>query len=255
MATNNKRQLLDPIGSICHIVSLIFKPNNTKIGINNHAIIIQETNMLQWLDRYWNGDNRENISLLYNIIVRVIEWYIIPLSGKYKIELKNELKNELKHELKNELKNELKHEFKDENERKKFWECLEKMCNFLCIAFNKLQNTYYTGPIPTNVVTTIQYYINIIKDSLNGNFTIDRLPKCIYEAENKNFLDYDKIKILWNGNKLKQICDLYEKCFEKLNSEDKSKEEQINGYMQAIDKLLSIHDNEFRELLSYSNEG
>ena len=45
------------------------------------------------------------------------------------------------------------------------------------------------------------------------------------------------------------------KFIRKLNSEDKSKEEQINGYMQAIDKLLSIHDNEFRELLSYSNEG
>ena len=65
------------------------------------------------------------------------------------------------------------------------------MCNFLCIAFDKLQHTYYTGPIPTNVVTTIQYYINILKDSLNGTYTSDKLPKCIHEAENHNFLDYD----------------------------------------------------------------
>ena len=44
MATNNKRQLLDPIGSICHIVSLTFKPLNTKIGINKqypNGIIIR----------------------------------------------------------------------------------------------------------------------------------------------------------------------------------------------------------------------
>ena len=231
---NTKRQLLDPIGSICHIVSLTFKPLNTKIGINNHAIIIQESNVFQWLDRYWNGDNRENISLLYNIVIRVIEWYILPLSGKYKD--KNNIEIE-------------------ETERKKFWECLEKMCKFLCMAFDKLQHTYYTGPIPTNVVTTIQYYINIIKDSLDGTYRPDRLPRCINEAENKNFLDYDKIKILWNGEKLKQICDLYEKCFEKLNSDDRTKDDQIAGYMQAVDKLLSIHDNQFRELISFSNEG
>jgi len=237
MTTNintNKRQLLDPIGSICHIVSLIFKPINTKIGISNHAIIIQESYSLQWLDRYWNGDNRENISLLYNIIVRVIEWYIIPLSGKYKLD------NSIQF---------------DETDRKIFWTCLEKMCNFLCLAFDKLQQTYYTGPVPTNVVTTIQFYINIIKDSLDGTYNIDRLPKCLIEAENKNFLDYDKIKILWNGVKLKQICDLYEKCFEKMNSTDKTREEQIAGYMQAIDKLLSIHDNQFRELICLSTEG
>ena len=143
----------------------------------------------------------------------------------------------------------------DETERKKFWECLEKMCQFLCKAFDKLQHTYYTGPIPTNVVTTIQYYINILKDSLDGIYTSDKLPRCLNESENKNFLDYDKIKVLWNGDKLKQICDLYEKCFEKLNSTDKTKDDQIDGYMQAVDKLISIHDNQFRELISLSNEG
>lgn len=232
---NNKRQLLDPIGSICHIVSLSFKPLNTKIGINNHAIIIQESNSLQWLDRYWNGDNRENISLLYNIIVRVIEWYIMPLSGKYKVKVMEE--------------------FSDEFERKKFWTCLEKMCTFLCVAFDKLQHTYHTGPIPTNVVTTIQYYINLIKDSIEGKHSSDRLPKCIHESENQNFLDYDKIKLLWNAKKLEQICDLYEKCFNKMQSNDKTKEEEVESYMHAIYRLIAIHDNQFRELISFSNEG
>ncbi len=236
MSQNSKRQLLDPIGSICHIVSLSFKPLNTKIGINNHTIVIQESNPFQWLDRYWNGDNRENISLLYNIIIRVIEWYILPLSKKYDVEI-------------------IPEEFVDETERRKFWLCLEKMCKFLCVAFDKLQHTYYTGPIPTNVVTTIQYYINLIEDSLNGRYTSDKLPKCIHESENQNFLDYDKIKLLWNANKLEQICDLYEKCFSKLASTDKTKDEQVEGYMRAIDSLITIHDNQFRELLSFSNEG
>jgi hypothetical protein len=65
-------------------------------------------------------------------------------------------------------------------------------------------------------------------------------------------IDYESDK---EGEKLKQICDLYEKCFEKLNSSDKTKDDQIAGYMQAVDKLLSIHDNQFRELICLSNEG
>lgn len=235
--TYNKKQLLDPIGSLCRLVALTFKPLNTKIGISDHAIIIQESNYFQWLDRYLNGDNRENISLLYHIVIRIIDWYIIPLSNKYNDKTKEKLSEE---------------EIED---KKIFWECLEVMCRFLCRAFEKLQTTYYTGPIPTNVVTTIQFYINILNDSLDGTFTPERIPKCIVEAENKNFLDYDKIKVLWNGNKLKQISDLYEKCFEKLNSSDRTKDDQIAGYMQAVDKLLSIHDNQFRELICLSNEG
>ena len=194
--TYNKKQLLDPIGSLCRLVALNFKPLNTKIGISDHAIIIQESNYFQWLDRYLNGDNRENISLLYHIVIRIIDWYILPLSDKY-----------------------------------------------------------YTGPIPTNVVTTIQFYINILTDSLDGTFTKERVPKCILDAENKNFLDYDKIKVLWNGNKLKQISDLYEKCFEKLNSDDRTKDIQIQSYLSAIYILLDLHDNQFRELISFSNEG
>mgnify|MGYP003351803383 FL=1 len=38
-------------------------------------------------------------------------------------------------------------------------------------------------------------------------------------------------------------------------SDDPSKDEQIDGYMSAINKLLSIHDEEFRKLIYLSNEG
>ncbi len=235
--TYNKKQLLDPIGSLCRLVALNFKPLNTKIGISDHAIIIQESNYFQWLDRYLNGDNRENISLLYHIVIRIIDWYILPLSTKYNKNIYDGLTKE------------------EIDDKKMFWDCLEKMCRFLCKGFEKLQTTYYTGPIPTNVVTTIQFYINILADSLDGTFTKDRIPKCILEAENKNFLDYDKIKLLWNGNKLKQISDLYEKCFEKQNSDDRTKDVQIQSYLSAIYILLDLHDNQFRELISFSNEG
>lgn len=242
MNPTNKKQLLDPIGTMCHIVSLAFKPLNTKIGINNHAIVIQESHYLQFIDRYWNGDNRENISLLYNIVIRIIEWYIVPLSQKYNNRQDLEINP---------------HGFDNLTPEDKllFWKCLEKMIHFSCVAFERLQYTYYSGPIPTNVVLATQFFINTLRDSLNGNYSRENLPRCMVEGENRNFIDYDKIKLLWSGKKLIKIIDLYEKCFATQKSDDPTKEDQIIGYMAAINKLLSIHDDEFRKLMCLSNEG
>jgi hypothetical protein len=240
---NNKRQLLDPLGTMCHIVSLAFKPLNTKIGISNHAVIIQESNRLQWFERYWYGDNRENISLLYNIVVRIIEWYIIPLINKYKDCSGNIITNTVSFD--NLTKDDLKI----------FWVCLEKMIMYVCMAFDKLQFTYHSGPVPTNVILATQYFITILKASLNGTYCKELLPRCMIEGENKTFLDYDKIKLLWCGKKLQKITDLYEKCFQISTSTDPTKEDQIDGYMSAINKLLTIHDEEFRKLIYLSNEG
>jgi len=241
MNPNNKKQLLDPIGTMCHIVSLAFKPLNTKIGINNHAVVIQESHYLQFIDRYWNGDNRENISLLYNIVVRIIEWYIVPLSNLYEdteLEINPQGFDNL-----------------TQDDRVLFWECLKKMINFSCMAFERLQFTYYSGPIPTNVVLATQFFINTLRDSLNGDYSRRNLPKCMLEDSHRNFIDYDKIKLLWSGKKLLKIIDLYEKCFTTLKSEEPTKDDQIEGYMSAINKLLSIHDDEFRKLIHFSNEG
>jgi hypothetical protein len=238
---NTKKQLLDPLGSMCHIVSLAFKPVGAKMGINNHAIVINEYNYLQWLDRYWNGDTRENIGLLFNIIIRIIEWYVIPLSKKYN-------NKTVKFET-------IQIETLSDDEKTLMWSCLEKMCNFMCMAFDRLQRTYFNENVPTNVILATQFFINIIKDSLNGHYSRDKLPKCFFDIDTKTFLDYNKIKSLWNADRLQKICDLYEKCMKVYNSSEKTKDEQIISYMTAIDRLINIYDNEFRELLNLGNEG
>ncbi len=237
---NNKRQLLDPIGTLSHIVALAFKPLNTKIGIWNHAVTIQDSNYFQWLDRFWNSDNRENISLLYSIVIRVIEWYVIPLSGKYQD---------------NENNNKNGFDYLSKEDKLLFWSCLEKMILFSCMAFDKLQHTYHNGPVPTNVILATQFFINTLKESLKGSYNKDILPRCLVEGENKTFIDYDKIKLLWNGDKLNKITSLYEKCFHTQKTEGKYKDEEIEGYMSAINKLLYLHDEEFRKLICLTNEG
>ena len=254
MNSVNKRQLLDPIGTLSHIVSLAFKPLNTKIGIWNHAVTIQDKRSFQWLDRFWNNDNRENISLLYSIVIRVIEWYVIPLNGKYKKEKKDKKDKSDDTTSENSDKSD-DFDYLSKEDKETFWKCLEKMILFSCMAFDRLQHTYNSGPIPTNVILATQFFINTLKESLKGTYNPELLPKCLVEGENKTFLDYDKIKHLWNGEKLAKITSLYEKCFETQQSNLKYKDAEIEGYMSAIDKLLFLHDEEFRSLLCLSNEG
>jgi hypothetical protein len=234
-----KKQLLDPIGTLCHLIGLAFKPKNSKIGIYNHAIIIHEASIFQWIDRYLNSDSREVISLLYNIVIRIIEWYVIPLSSLYDNNSEFDISNT---------------EF-DKSQKELFWTNLKKTISYACDALDKLQHTYYTDQSPTNVVLALQLFINTLLDSIEGRYSRKKLPRCIIESQPKTFLDYDKIKYLWTGIKLREIIDLYEKCFEIGLTTDIAKDEKIKGYMSAVNMHISIHDEEFRKLIVLSNEG
>jgi hypothetical protein len=75
---SSKKQLLDPIGSMCRIISLNFTDIGTKLGINNHSIKIYYPNMAQGIMRSFYHDNHKDISELYPFITRIIEWYILP---------------------------------------------------------------------------------------------------------------------------------------------------------------------------------
>jgi hypothetical protein len=98
------------------------------------------------------------------------------------------------------------------------------------------------------------------KNSINNNFADNRLPKyiLIIENNNKNFLDYEKIKNLWNNKKLSEICELYDKCFDISNDVDRTESEKttfINSYLSSIFLMLKNNDEEFIKLVDNSNKG
>jgi len=173
--------------------------------------------------RWVNGDGKENVSELYHVIIRVIKWYLT-----------------------------------EENDNNEIYNCeeLKRLVRYLCNAFRKLQETYEYG----NVILAIQFYINIMEDSINGNYNDNKLPKYILdkEKEYENLLDYEKLKNFWRYDKLKRICELYDACFKVYNSEDMiliEKEALINGYLQSIQSILEITDGEFHKLIQNSTKG
>lgn len=98
----------------------------------------------------------------------------------------------------------------------------------------------------------------MLKDGIDGKFNDNKLPKCFIEQENenRNLLDYNKIKSLWNPKNVASIRDFYEKCFNIVADEyAKNADELLEIHLAAIDNILDINDNEFRKYVQYSNSG
>lgn len=265
-----KKQLLDPFGTMATLIELAFRPIGTKFGINNHCVEINLptvnsnsnsliSNLLdignnQAYQRFMNADSRENISKLGYTIIRIIEWYIIPTYNA--INNKGEQIKELNKE-----------------EIKELWNAIMNLVNYLSLGLEKLIETYDEG----NVIWALQYYINLLKDSLVGNYSREKIPKVILENFD-GFVDYSKIKSLWTLQSIKEIHDLYYKCFQIYNEaiveveevkDNKVAEEiiivpkndimttnkktkKIENYLSAIKILLELKITDFRTLINKS---
>jgi hypothetical protein len=206
---DSKKQLLDPLCSMCRIIELYFRPIGSKFGINDHCITIDmpTENNNNWYNitnyqsyqRYWNADSRENIAKLGIVIVRLIEWYIIPTFELAKNKKKINTKN---------LEASIQFNSSDADEITILWRCLDDLTDYFCFALEKLIETYNEG----NAVWTLQCYINILKNSKKGIYSSSHVPITVIK-NNIHFIDYEKIKSLWSLEIIKEIHDLYKKCY------------------------------------------
>jgi hypothetical protein len=259
---NNEKQLLDPIGTICKLIFLNFMETKTKIRIKDHTLFIHRPSdykheLLLTLDRYWNNNGKEDISKLFTVvIVRFIEWYLMP---GHNADFKNIACEDLNKP--NELENSMY--FKKEEQRvatyaesERFYMQLREIAKYLCDAFVQLQETYASG----NVVFTLQYYIDLLNAGIDGTYDKTKLPAVIMreEEQQKNFLDYTKIRDLWDVDKINRIYEQYVICFRTRDDaslpEDK-KQKLINGYLKSIDNILNITDTDFRDLVQHNTIG
>lgn len=72
-----RRQILDPLSTLCKIASLSFYENGSRLSIIDNIVEVQKSDNKQWLLRKYRGDNKEHISLLYNPILKAIQWYVL----------------------------------------------------------------------------------------------------------------------------------------------------------------------------------
>lgn len=212
-----KRQLLCPIGSICRLILLNFRPDGTKIGINNHAIEIDKPEYIQGFVRWVKHDSRNDMCALYSMIVRFIDLYLLKSNN-------------------------------DDNEQEDdvIDPYIKKLTEWLCSALNKLQVTYHFD----NGVLTNQFYILLLRSAVNGIYTPDMLPSHLQNEKN-TFLNQEKIKELWTNEKIINIHDLYIKLFDARSKNDHVFAEAIS---KAIVKMLDRNDEQFRLIVNAINQ-
>ena len=68
-------QILEPMSVILTLVLVSFKSEGTKISIINNHIYIQESNIMQPINRWYYGHNREEIHYLFKPIFRSLETF------------------------------------------------------------------------------------------------------------------------------------------------------------------------------------
>lgn len=249
------KQLLDPLGTLCKLVSLNFNEINTKISIHNHVLSLQKPEdyklgeyNYQFLIRMVKGDGKENVSELYYVIMRIIKWYLVYDTFKTQEENDNDYENEEENN---------KEEYKEENWMKiSGCDEIKKLIKYACDSMRRLQETYEYG----NVILAAQFYINILEDAVNGYYNDNKLPKYIIEKEKEfeNLLDYEKLKNFWDYKRLKRVCDLYDHCFSTNNDENVSRKEKdilIEGQLKIIREILELADNDFQKLIQNSSKG
>ena len=71
----NKNLILEPVCCILRIILLSYKPEGTKISIQNNSIQYNDPTFYQGIWRTIYGDNRDDIHNLYAPILKAFEWY------------------------------------------------------------------------------------------------------------------------------------------------------------------------------------
>lgn len=233
-----KKQPIDPICALCRISLLNFKEINTKIGIGEHAVNIQEPHPIQSIMRYYNGNGKEDLFELFNLVTHLIVWFLVPIGKDNTITTRSKDHVSLKKHDEKKSDSESPHEKKFDE---KFLKDLKKMVKYMCIGLEKLQNTYKFG----NVILTIQYYINLLEDGLSGSFNTKRLPQCLVEDLWIESPLKTKVIELWDFERLHRVCTIFEDCFAEAQKNSKFKDELINGYVFSIENILSTYEKEF----------
>lgn len=179
----DKNFIIDPLTCLCKLALLYFAPLNTKLGISNHILELQEPEVGQWWRRTNNRDSREDIYLLYQPIIKSIKWYLMS-EDKESVSIDDDTRNNIK-----------------------------VIAQFAILGLEKLQQTYKDG----NVVLTIQLYRNYLRHAVEGTFVEDDLFKVV----DSDIGVADKIKSNYESNEVRQISTLFKDSNENIANNQK----------------------------------
>jgi len=234
------KQILDPLSTLCKIALLSFYENGSKISIKENVIEIQKYDTMQFATRKYRGDTKEDISSLYNPIVKAIHWYMHQKPPENKQTARPMYVNN------NDDDDDTKSNDNKNDEYEKNIALIKIIIKYTVEGLRKLQNTYEEG----NVILSLQLMINNLIFALKDDKKLD-----FFEEYNESIkfhedslLNYDKIKDIWDHDTINNISNLLTVC-EKNRSDIKT----VDNMLESLNLMLKNTDAKFKKLVTEMN--
>lgn len=234
---SRKKQILDPLSCLCKIGMLAYYKQGTKISITNNIIFFQEPDNIQWVKRTYFGDGKNDISTLYNPILKAIEWYII--NNQY-IDEEDSDEEEDDDKRKNSTSSDksIKNNFTVQ-------EAVKHIIENAIKGLTKLENTYGDG----NVILAIKFLKNNLKTSIKNDYSMDEFMDFNEMDEpEKNVINYTKVKEIWKSDKIKLVSKQFQ-----LLEKNKHDESSLEYLLKSMKSQLMDTDTKFKELVTSMN--
>lgn len=231
--TQSKMQILDPIGVACKLILLQFSEIGTRLRIKDYVLELIPPDYgesLIW--RRWNGDSREDMCLLFASIVRFVELYLVNMQKSGETFPDDDNQQDFDQDCNKTV---------DSLSTDDCSACLKKMANYMISGIPHLEEVYGL----TCAGLTLQYYINLLSDGIDGRYSKKRLPSYAQDITNQNLFQPEKLKGIWKSEDIRRITELFDNCF----STKDSNKIMLNGYITSIKSILNAKDIEFRSII------
>lgn len=230
--SSEKRQFLDPIGTVCRIMLLCFSPVGTKLRVINHRLELTENNFLEKLVvRKWFGDSKHDICVLFPVIVRFIEHYLCPprLSQN------------------SDIKHDDDADFDDTNPI----ECIESLrtiARFAQRGLAQLGGTYGSD----NTTFALQYFTILLDNGINDTYrdTNYLIPDHLKGLTSNTFFNFCEIQKLWSNEEINFVCKTVESWLHAVNTSNLTLAE---SHKASVMNLLNAKDDIFLRSVTLSN--
>lgn len=229
---NNKNQILDPISCIIRLGMLGFKPEGSKISINENKITFNENLFYQGFLRWHIGDSRDDLHNLHNPIQKISEWYDsniqeikniieVAINGIKNLKLAYETESIIQYTLDRYI-DILQNSLKNKTEKKKI---IDKKDMDLSSSILKEEIVQELESEKNNDLKDSQY---IDKDLGEGNNHI-----------------YNELKKLWTFREIKIINGI----FSEINKKRTSQKEELEAYLKSLEVIVESKENQVLSII------
>lgn len=208
---DEKNYIIDPLTSLCKVALLHFMPEKTKLAISHHILYVQGYSYYQWIERMKNGDSRIDISYLNTPFIKAIKWYI--LDGTEKIPMDEETS-----------------------------ESIRTIAKFAIKGLIKMQKFTYGNDLAVKIM--LQYFINMLRNALNGVWSDDDYIK----SDSQTNVLANRIKNNYDPHIINSISKILNDADEIVDSHD-----DINALVDCAHRLLINKDNLFAKMMKEIN--